>query len=398
VVLPFANLGGDPGQDHIADGVTDELTAALARIPGGYVVGRGAALAYKGLPVDVRQIGRDLGVRYVVQGSTRRVGPQLQVNAQVLDAATGAHLWSESFEEPFIEAADLTREVASRIAAGLSKPLVWIESERARADRGHDPTAVDLLMRGRALLNARATIEDLLEARRLFERSLALDGSSADAHALLGMNLTNLWVQGWGADREGLLRRAEEHATRALEINPWHSRAHYLWGTIHQGRQRFDEALAAYRIALDLAPRQPFVHTRLGWVRNLTGRPEEALADFAQAVRISPNDPYVGTAYSGMAVANLMLGRDGEAAAHAARAAAGTPGLPYVHLQSTATLALVGWTEEARTALAEYRRLRPGTTVESFRRRVREVSDHPLWLATRDREAEALRAVGMPAE
>jgi TolB-like protein/DNA-binding winged helix-turn-helix (wHTH) protein/Flp pilus assembly protein TadD len=398
VVLPFANLGGDPGQDHIADGVTDELTAALAQIPGSFVIGRGTAFAYKGLAVDVRRVGRDLGVRYVVQGSARRVGPQLRVNAQVIDAATGAHLWTEGFEEPLADIADLARAIASRIAAALSYALVWIEGDRARADRGHDPTAMDLLLRGRALLGSAPSMENLLEARHLIERSIALDEGSADAHAYLGMVLTNLWTQGWEEDREGLLRRAEEHATRALELNPRHARGHYVRGQVHQGRQRFDQALAEFEVALDLAPNHHLVHQRRGWVRNLTDRPTEAMADFALAVRISPRDPYVGTFFWGMAIASLMLGRDGDAAAHAMRAIAGNPTLPDVRLQLASALALVGRTEEARTALAEYHRLRPGTTVESFRRRAREVSRHPLWLATRDREAEALRAIGMPED
>jgi TolB-like protein len=328
VVLPFANLGGDPGQDHIADGVTDDVTAALARIPGSFVIGRGTAFTYMGLAVDVRQVGRDLGVRYVVQGSARRVGPDLRVNAQVLDTATGAHLWAEDFEEPLAGIADLVRAVASRIAAALNYTLVWFEGDRAWVNRAHDPTAVDLPLRGRALLGTAPTMENLLEARRLFERSIALDGGSADAHAFLGMALANLWTQNWEEDREGLLRRAEEHAARALDLNPRHARGHYARGMVHQGRRRFDQALAEFEIALDLAPNLPFIHARRGWVRNLTDRPAEALADFAQAVQLSPRDPYIGTFFWGMAIASLMLGRGEDAVAHAVRAVAGIRTFP----------------------------------------------------------------------
>ncbi len=398
VVLPFANLGGNPGQEHFADGITADLTTALAQIPGSFVPGRGTALAYKDRAVDVRQIGRELGVRYVVQGSVRPVGAQLRVNVQVLDAASGAHLWAMDFNEQLADVANPTSPLASRIRAALGDSLIWIEGDRARANPTQDATAVELLMRGRALLNSPATVEDMQEARRLFERSLALDGNSADAHAYAGMNLVNLWHHDWAADREDLLRRAEEHARRALELNPWLARGHYVRGMVHQGRQRFDQALAAFEIAFALNPNQPNFHARRGWVKNLMGNPVEALADFEQAVRISPHHAYVGTTYWGMAFANLMLGRDADAAAHALRAVVGNPTLPDVRLQLASTLALVGRTEEARIALGEFRRLRPEMTVEHFRRRSREISGHPLWLATRDREAEALRAVGMPEE
>jgi tetratricopeptide (TPR) repeat protein len=241
-------------------------------------------------------------------------------------------------------------------------------------------------------------MEPLLEARRLLERSLVLNEGSADAHAFLAMVLVNLWTQNWEDDREGLLRRAEEHAARAVELNPRHARGHYARGQVAQSRRRFDQALAAFEVALGITPNLPFIHARRGWVRNLMGQPAEALADFAHAVRISPHEPYVGTTYWGMAFAHLMLGRDEDAVALAVRAIAENPGIPNVRLQLASTLALVGRMEEARIALAEYRRSNPEMTVEHFRRRSREISGHPLWLATRDREAEALRGIGMPDE
>jgi TolB-like protein/DNA-binding winged helix-turn-helix (wHTH) protein/Flp pilus assembly protein TadD len=398
LVLPFATVGNDPGQDHIADGITDDLTTTLALIPGSFVIGRGTASAYKGQTIDLRQIGRDLGVRYVVQGSVRRIESRLRVNAQLLDAATGAHLWAEGHDELFVDIADLTHTLASRIAAALNYTLVWIEGDRAWAGHAHDPTALDLLLRGRALNQFAQSMEPLLEARRLLERSLVLDEGSADAHAFLAMVLVNLWTQNWEDDREGLLRRAEEHAARAVELNPRHARGHYARGQVAQSRRRFDQALAAFEVALGITPNLPFIHARRGWVRNLMGQPAEALADFAHAVRISPHEPYVGTTYWGMAFAHLMLGRDEDAVALAVRAIVGNPGIPNVRLQLASTLALVGRMEEARIALAEYRRSNPEMTVERFRRRSREVSGDPLWLATRDREAEALRGIGMPDE
>ena len=355
-------------------------------------------MTYKGLAVDVRQVGRELGVRYVVQGSARLAGLQLRVSAQLLDTATGAHRWTDSFEEPFAGFADLTRTLASRIAETLGNTLIWIEADRARASRAQDPTTVDLLLRGRVLLGLAPTPENVLEAHRLFGGALLLDDGSAEAHGYMGITLVTMWTHNLDADREGLLRRAEEHAGRAVELNPWHARGHFLRGMIHQSRRRFDQALAEYDTALALWPNHPSYHARRGWVRNLTDSPAEALADLAQAVRISPRDPWIGTTYVGMAFANLMLGRDAEAVGHAVRAVAGNPGFPLVRLQLASALALAGRMEEARIALDEHHRMSPGMTVELFRRRARENSGHPLYLATCEREAEALRAIGMPEE
>jgi adenylate cyclase len=399
VVLPFANFSGDPGEDYVADGVTEDLTTALAQqTPSGFVVGGGAALARRGQAMDARQIGRDLGARHVVQGSARRVGPRLRVNAQVLDVATGAHRWAESYDESFAETPDLTRLLASRMAHAIIYTLLGIEGDRARTGDGGDPTALDFLRRGSALFSSVPTAENLLEARRLFERAVALDADSANSHSLLARVLMTLWVQNLDEDGEDLLRQAEEHATRALALDPRLARAHYALGQVHQGRRRFDQALAEFDIALAATPNQPSIHARRGWVMNLIGRPEEALAAFERAVWLSPRDPWIGTTHWGVAFAHLMLGRDEEAAAFSVRAAAGNPTLPDLHRQLASTLALVGRTEEARAALTEYRRMRPGMTVERFRRRAREFSDHPLFLATCDREAEALRAIGMPEE
>lgn len=191
VVLPFAPLGGDAEQDQLADGITEEVTSAVALISGSFVIGRGAAFAYKGQAADARRIGRELGVRYVVQGSARREGPQVRINVQLLDAGTGAHLWADSFDEPLVGFAALTRAIASRIAATMSARLLEVGSDRMLpSERPQDADAVALTIRGRALLN-RTSLEGTLEALRVTEQALLLDDRSPPhAHALMGHLLT----------------------------------------------------------------------------------------------------------------------------------------------------------------------------------------------------------------
>ncbi|WP_254453695.1 hypothetical protein [Siccirubricoccus sp. G192] len=398
VVLPFANLGGDPGQDYIADAVTDDLTAALALSREVLVIGRGTAFTYKGRAMDARQVGRELGVRYVVEGSARRLGDRLRVNAQLLDAATGAHLWVHGFDEPFAEIAGLTHMVAVQIASALGNRLLDAEIARAGAERPHNPDAVDLVLRGRALLFGVPSPEAYNEARLLFERAIALGATSAGTHALLAHVLMGLWTNGWSEDQEGLLRRAEEHIALALARDPRLARAHYVSGMVNEGRQRFDLALAEFDVALSLAPNFAAIYSRRGRVMTFTDRPAEAMAEFRQAIRISPREPNIGIPYNGLAFASLMLDRVEDAVAYSVRAVASNPDYAGGRFGLARDLALAGRREEARTALGEYLRLRPGTTIAGLRRLSQGQSGYPLYSATWERGAEALRAIGMPEE
>jgi adenylate cyclase len=190
VVLPFGNLSSDPEQDYFADGIADDLTMDLAQIPGMFVIARNTAFTYKGKPVDVRQVGRDLVVRYALEGSVRRIGDQVRVNAQLVDTATGGQLWAERFEGDVARLAALQGEITGRLARSLDLELTNIESERGRRERPADPDAVDLTFRGWAALNSPETRESLEAAVRIFEQALAADPHRADALVGLGEALT----------------------------------------------------------------------------------------------------------------------------------------------------------------------------------------------------------------
>jgi adenylate cyclase len=190
VVLPFGNLSSDLEQDYFADGIADDLTMDLAQIPGMFVIARNTAFTYKGKPVDVRQVGRDLVVRYALEGSVRRIGDQVRVNAQLVDTATGGQLWAERFEGDVARLAALQGEITGRLARSLDLELTNIESERGRRERPADPDAVDLTFRGWAALNSPETRESLEAAVRIFEQALAADPHRADALVGLGEALT----------------------------------------------------------------------------------------------------------------------------------------------------------------------------------------------------------------
>ena len=190
VVLPFTNLSGDPEQDYFVDGVTESLTTDLSRITGSFVIGRHTAFTYKGKAVDLKQIGRELNVRYVLEGSVQRGGNRLRVNVQLVDAETGNHLWAERFDKPIADLFDMQDEIVSRLANTLNAQL--IAAEARRAERSLHPDAMDLYFQGRACWNKGTTPEYMTQARGFFERALALDPGNVEA--LVGMAAVDVTV------------------------------------------------------------------------------------------------------------------------------------------------------------------------------------------------------------
>ena len=179
MVLPFANIGGDAEQDYFADGVTESLTTDLSRISGSFVIGRHTAFTYKGKSIDLRQIGRELNVRYILEGSVQRAGSRLRVSVQLISAETGNHLWAERFDKPVADLFDMQDEIVSRLANALNAEL--IAGEARRAEHSANPDAIDFYFQGRAILNRGLTPENLTQAQGFFERALALDPSCMDA-------------------------------------------------------------------------------------------------------------------------------------------------------------------------------------------------------------------------
>ena len=237
VVLPFANLSGDPEQDYFADGLTDDLTTDLSHLPESFVIGRSTAAAYKGKPVDLRQLGRDLGVRYAVEGSVRRVGEKVTINAQLVSTETGAHLWADRFEGERGKLGELQVEAVGRIANALGVQLVNAEALRALRERPTNPDAVDLAMRGMAALNVGTlTQENLEKAIGDFDQALRLDPDNPQALAGRAAARMSLMATVSAAAFSEVANDAEQAADRVLAAHPDDARARYVKALVAANR------------------------------------------------------------------------------------------------------------------------------------------------------------------
>jgi adenylate cyclase len=353
VVLPFADLSASGGQQFLADGVTDDLTTDLSRLDGMFVISRNTAFTYKGKPTSAKQIGRELGVRYVLEGSVRRSGNQVRVNSQLIDAATGAHLWADRFEGGTADLFVLLSAITSQIAIELNLELVAAETARAI----DNPDALDYILRGRAALFKTTTRESYAAAIDMFEHAVALDPRSADAQAWLARALVDraLDFQPWS--QYGDLEYAEALITQALASSPRSAIAHYAKGQFLRELGRCEAAIPEYEAVLALNRNWVNAIANIGRCKMFIGPIEEAIPAQQEAMRLSPRDPGMPFWYYRIGQAHLLQSHIGDAIEWLERARGANPVLHYVHGSLAAAYALQGETERAGAALAEARRL-----------------------------------------
>ena len=353
VVLPFANLSNDPGQEYFADGVTEDLTTDVAGIQGSLVISRNTAFTYKGKPVDARRIGRELGVRYVLEGSVQRSDKQIRVNAQLVDAETGAHLWAERFDRDIGDLFALQNEITARIARSLQSQLVIAEARRPT----DNPDALDYMLRGRAVMTRPVSKENYDEAVTSFETALALDPKAADAAAWLAVALTVRVIDDLSDFPDVDLQRAERLAAQALAASPDSAVAHHARGQVLRAQGRYKEAIPEFETTIALDRSRAPAYANVGWCKFLTGSVEEAIPYFEQAIRISPYGPGVPLWYGRMGVIKLLQSRTDEAIVWLEKANSENARLASVHAYLAAGYALKGDTGRARAALVEAQRL-----------------------------------------
>jgi adenylate cyclase len=349
VVLPFANLSNDPGQEYFADGITEDLTTDVARIQGSVVIARNTAFTYKGKAVDVKQLGRELGVRYVLEGSVQRSGNQVRINAQLVDAETGAQLWAERFDRDAGDLFALQNEITARIARALQAQLAIAE---ARRPTDH-PDALDFILRGRAVLTRAISKENRNEAVALFEKALALDPQSADAATWLAVTLVFGVTDELSDTPDEDLHRAEKLVAQALASSPNSALAHYVKGQVLFAQSRCSEAIPEYEMAISLDRSRAPAYARLGWCKFLTGAVDEAITYFEQAIHLSPHEPSIASWYGRMGVIYLLQSHTDKAIGRLEKANSENPRLPYVHGYLAAGYALKGEMDRARAELAE---------------------------------------------
>jgi TolB-like protein/Flp pilus assembly protein TadD len=353
VVLPFANLSNDPEQGYFADGITEDLTTDLSRLPDMLVISRNTAFTYRNKPVDTRQIGRELGVRYVLEGSVRRSGNQIRVNAQLIDADTDRHLWAERFDRDAGDLFALQDEVTSRIAIALNLELVTAEVGRTPEHRD----ALDHTLRGRAVRNKPSTRDNYAEAISLFERALVLDPRSVEAQSRLASTLAGRVLDDMTPSRTADIECAEELVGRVLAQFPNDPQAHFAKGQVLRTQNRFDEAIAEYEAALGLNRNFVDAYAHIGRCKLLTGSAEEAILFHEQAIRLSPRDPNIFLWCHRIGEAHLVQSRLGEAILWLERGRSANPAFAAHHGWLAAAYGLKGDTEKAAFELTEAKRL-----------------------------------------
>jgi TolB-like protein/class 3 adenylate cyclase len=391
VVLPFANMGGAAELEHFADGVTESLTTDLSHITGALVVARNTAFTYKGRTVDAKQIGRDLNVRYIVEGSIQSGASRMRVNVQLIDGVTGNHLWADRFDKPLADLFDMQDEIVSHLANQLRPELIAVEAQRS--ERETNPDSMDYYFRGVAAFN-KGRRDNLERARELFEKAVELDPTNIDA--LVGAARVDILLAAIYAsdDRRERLSAGEALLLKGLAIQPRNYWAHLWLGYVQILTNRASRGIGELERALALNRNLGAAHAWIGLAKITLGRAEEAEAHIAEAFRISPSDgaSFLWTHIQG--VAKLHLARDEEATDLFRQSIDSSRNYPLNHFYNAAALSHLGRQSEAEAEVKAGLEISPGFSIPRFR--VGAESDNPVYLAQRERIAEGMLKAGAP--
>jgi adenylate cyclase len=386
-VLPFRNLSGDPNQDYFADGITENLTTDLSRIRNSFVIARNTAFTFKGKNIDTKEISKELGVRYVLEGSVQRDQNRVRVNAQLIDGETGAHLWADRFEESITDLFKLQDQVVARLANTLGYELVKAEAQRGR--HSTNPDAIDLTMRGWAAHWQPPTKESITSARDYFERAIKLDPQNAEAMVGLAYARTRAWFYGWSTAEEDKPVAQMELLTKATAINPGYAFAYYMKSVVLWLTKEYPASLAAAETEVALDPNSAYGYAAIGRADALLGRCEQAIAHTQQAFALSPRDPFSGIWYLHLGYAEICRGRLDAAIEQFKRAIDSGQPTYASYAVLAGTLAAKGNDAEAQSALAEARRLNPQLTIKFFAETMPAL---PVFVI------DGLRKAGLPEE
>jgi class 3 adenylate cyclase/TolB-like protein/Flp pilus assembly protein TadD len=401
-VLPFVNLSGDPQREYLVDGITEGLTADLSRaLPGSFVVARGTAFTYKGKPIDASAVGRDLDVRYVLEGSVFADDDRLRVIAQLIDARTNIELWGERFDYKRKDVLEVEDEIVGRLSRAIGLELVDIEAKRSEQDRPGNASAVDFAMRGQAVVNRPASRKTMIEARALFQHAIDYDPDNADA--LAGIATTYVFEvlnSYYSSGREDRLRDAKALIQRALEIEPRHIGALKVQAAILRAEGKFDDAVAASQAVIAQNPGEPWAYKEVGLSELYLGRFREALDWFEKAEAIGPRDPSRWIWLGAMGRAQFFLGHSEEAIQLLRHSADANPNDVRAYALLAAIYALSGKRDDAGAALASCLRLRPELTIKRFFDdwSVPLQATSPDYQRQNDRIRDGLRIAGMAEE
>ncbi len=386
-VLPFVNMSGDPEQEYFGDGITEDLITDLSKISALFVASRNAVFRYKGEAVEPKQVGRDLEVRYLLEGSVRKVGDRVRITAQLIDPRTGYHLWAERYDRDLTDIFALQDEITEKIVAALEVKLTEGEQEQVARRYTENLEAYDYFLRGRAY-QVRASKETNTQAREMFERAIELDPGFAGAYAVLSHTHWRDWRNQWSEDPQAL-ERAFKAAKKAVALDDSLPLARTFLAWVYVFRKQYEEAIAEGQRAVSLDPNFAEGYARLGTILSFAGRPVEAVGLVKKAMRLDSHYPanylwYLGHAY-------YAMGKHEEALAALMKSFTRNPDSMACNLFLTVTQSELGREKEARAQMAEVLRVSPRVSMEGQREKL-PFKDQ----AVLERYLEALRKAGLP--
>lgn len=361
-VLPFANMSGDPEQEYFADGIAEDIITGLSRLHWFFVIARNSSFSYKGKAVDVKRIARELGVRYVLEGSVRKAGNRVRITAQLIDASTGNHLWADRYDGDLTDIFELQDEITKKVVAAIEPRLLEAEAIRSQNRTSENLGAWDLVMQANSLL-WRLTKADNDAAVAMLRKATDRYPDYAPAHSMLAFALLFRAIPAGGASRNRYVKDAITLAARAAELDdndPW---AHLALGYANFLMRRTDEAVEEFQRALDINPNFAAAHGYLGSALAFNGQSDEAIPHSEQALRLSPHDTQNAIFNVGLAAAHYLAGRYAEAIGCARKAVQQRSGWPPGYRQYCASLAQAGQLDEAYAVLGRLKELQPDISI-----------------------------------
>ncbi|HSF96714.1 MAG TPA: adenylate/guanylate cyclase domain-containing protein [Thermohalobaculum sp.] len=389
VVLPFDNMSGDPAQDYFADGVVEALTAALSRIRAFFVIARNSAFAYKGRAMNVREIGRELGVAYVLEGSVQRAGNRVRITVQLIETQSGNHLWAERYDGDLDDIFDLQDKITEQVAGALQPSIRLAEIERARRKRPEAMGAYDYTMR--AVRHVWMLEKDeATRALELLEKALEIDPDYPLALALAGWCWAQRTAYGWMPDRDASIAEALRLAEKAANAGNDDPLTLTVLGTVHTIARNRETARLILERAIAIDPNSSWAWSRLGWLDAYCGRLESAEQNLRRSIRLSPLDPMIFNNYAGLGVARSSARDYAGAVVHFERALRERPGANWIRRILAACLMGAGREAEAREVAAEMMRRDPGFTIRGYKAGVPSSDEHMNQIAA------LMTALGLP--
>lgn len=393
VVLPFSNLSNDPEQDFFADGLTEDLTTDLSHLAGSFVIARNTAFTYKGKAVDMKQLGQDLGVRYALEGSIRRTGEHVVLNAQLISTETGAHVWADRFEGERSRLGVLQVEFVARLARSLDVQITQAEGLRVLKERSASPSAADLAMIGFSIYNRPRTKENMSEARQIFERSLQIDPELFQGHLGLARTVAAIAVSRWSEDLSADIAVAERSVSRVLAIYPGSAIGRLAKGDVLRAKRELDRAEIEYEAAVDNDRNLAVAYAAAGHIKILSGKSGEARPLISTALRLSPRDPQINIWKYYMGHSYIHQAEWESGASWCERSISDGP-FWHAYIDLAVANAWLGRQDRAKEAVEQVLRLMPGYTVQKWAQA--DWSRNPTFLLEYERLIEGLRMAGLP--